>query len=207
MKKILTLLLLAVLLCTVSCDAGGSVYITEDIIREVPEGDPLREDVLGMLRMLSIDSADIPEFDTTKEALSLFRDSLLNYMCCENYRKYAGNSEQLAEINEKNPGLDVTAAIPAKEFESEMYRYFGGDVKIVHRSTALFTYLERSDVYVPVTAPIEAGYDAELTKLSESENSLRVEFACSANGRTKSYSALVVKREDGSMYFDALICK
>ena len=208
MKKfVIPLIICVVLILTVSAcaDGDGNVYIAEDVISSVEKDSEKWAEIEDMLGMLTVDSADIPEFDGTKEAFGLFRDSLLNHMCCSSYRKYAGNSQVLDAINEENPGIDAIAAISASEFESSMYRVFGGNVKLTHVNTELFTYLKDSGVYVPVTSPIEGGVDFELLSVDETENTYRIEFRSSAGDYTGSYFALLIKRDDGSCYFNLLM--
>ncbi len=207
MKKIFILLTVFLgLFALCACSASGeNAYIAEDVVASVEKGSETWTEIEDMLRMLAVDSANIPEFDGAKEATRLFRDSLLNYMCCSSYRKYAGNSQILDKINEENPGIDATSAVSAAEFEHSMYRVFGGNVKIVHESTELFTYLKGSSVYVPITAPIEGGVDFELVSASETENTYRLEFVTEADEYSASYFALLMKREDGTCYFSLLI--
>lgn len=199
--------LLALLAVFLSACAGedGTAYISEEVTAEIEQGSETWNELSEMLGMLTVDSTEIPQFDSMKESVGYFRDSVLNYLCCKNYRKYAGNAELLGEINEKYPGMDAIAAISADEFEAEMYRTFGGNVKITHRSTTLFTYLEKADVYVPITSPIEKGCDLTLVSAEETKNTYRVEFEASSDGVVSRYFTLLIKREDGSCYYSMLL--
>lgn len=202
----ISVLLISLVIFLASCGGDdATAYISEDVVSKVEEGSEVWNEISELLGILTVDSTEIPEFDSMKESVGYFRDSLLNYLCCKNYRKYAGNGDLLREINEKYPGMNVIAAIDADEFESEMYKTFGGNVKITHKSTTLFTYLEKADVYVPITAPIEKGCDLTLLSLDETENTYRVEFEASADGVETRYFALLVKRDDGSCYFSMLM--
>lgn len=203
---LLTVLLLAVLALLTSCDGDdGAAYLSEETVSVIEEGSETWDMLSDMLGMLTVDSTEIPEFNSMKESVGYFRDSLLNYLCCKNYRKYAGNADLLREINEKYPGMDAIAAISADEFEAEMYRAFGGNVKITHRSTTLFTYLEKADVYVPITSPIEKGCDLTLVSAEETKNTYRVELEASSDGVVSRYFTLLIKREDGSCYYSMLL--
>ncbi len=207
MKKLTSLILIAVLLVSLaSCAASDwSSYLAEETVAKVEEGSEEWRDIADMLRSLSVDSASLPEFDSEIEASELFRDSTLNYMCCKNYRKYAGHSDRLGDIETQGVGAEVIAAVPAAEFESLMYRHFGGRVKLTHKSTSLFKYLKDEKVYVPVTAPIEGGFDVNVTSVEETENTYRVSFECTAGEYSAEYFALLIKREDGSCYFSLLM--
>jgi hypothetical protein len=202
------LVLLAVFCCVLVTSCGGddgSAYLSEEVVSSVEKGSDKWKELSDMLGMLTVNSADIPEFDSMSQSSEYFRDSLLNYLCCKNYRKYAGDAEILGDINEKYPGMDAVAAIGADEFESEMYRVFGGSIKITHKSTTLFAYLEKADVYVPITSPVYGGCDLTLISAEETENTYRIEFETSANGKNIPYFALLVKRDDGSCYFSLLL--
>lgn len=205
-RIILVFLIIAMVLpLVVSCGGDdGATFLSEDVVLVIEEESEKWKELSDMLGMLTVNSIDIPEFDSMKESVNYFRDSLLNYLCCKNYRKYAGNVTLLTEVNEKYPGMDVVAAISADEFEAEMYRVFGGSVKITHKSTKLFTYLDKADVYVPITAPLYGGCDIKLISAEETENTYRVEFEASANENTMKYFALLIKRDDGSCYFSLL---
>ena len=207
MKKLVSFIFVLLLIASLTaCGASDwSSYLAEDTVSHVEEGGEVWQDVSDMLRALSVDSALLPEFDSEREASELFRDSTLNYMCCKNYSKYAGNSDRLGNIETSGVGGEVIAAIPAAEFESLMYKLYGGKVKLTHKSTSLFNYLEDEKVYVPVTAPVEGGYDVTLSSVEETENTYRVSFKCTAGDYAAEYFALLIKRDDGSMYFSLLM--
>ena len=200
-------LVLVCVLCLASCTSlfDSSDYSLEDVTGTVPPDSELFEELEDMLGMLTVNSADIPEFDSMKEAIALFRDSLLNYMSGKNYAKYAGNSALIDKVSEKYPELEVIEVIPMLEFESEMYRYFGGSVKITHKDGKIFRYLPDADVYVPMTGPIDSGVDIVLSEVNETENTYRLSFTCSTDEVSVDYFAIVVKREDGTCYFDAVV--
>ena len=208
MLKILATAFICVI-CLTSCTSlfNTSDYSLEDITGSVPSDNEIFAELQDMLGMLTVNSADIPEFDSMKEAMSLFRDSLLNYMSGKNYSKYAGNSALIEKVSEEYPELDIIEVIPTSEFESEMYRAFGGNVKITHEDGKLFTYLDRADVYIPVTGPVDGGVDIILNEVNETENTYRLSFTCSTGEVSVDYFAVVVKREDGTCYFDAVVKK
>ncbi|MBR6807985.1 MAG: hypothetical protein IKM46_06365 [Clostridia bacterium] len=208
-KKILLVLTAAVFLLTlVSCtEDDGSAYLSEEVISSIEKDSKKWAELSDMLGALTVNSADIPEFDSMSQSAKYFRDSLLNYLCCKNYRKYAGDAELLGDINEKYPELDAVAAIEADEFEAEMYRLFGGSIKITHKSTELFTYLDKSDVYVPITSPVYGGCDLVLVSAEETEHTYRLEFETYTDRKCFTYFALLVKRDDGSCYFSLLLKK
>lgn len=208
-KKVLAAaVLLAALLSLLSCNsATGGNYSVEEVTGVVLADSDTFAMLSEMLGMLTFDSAEIPEFDNMKDAIGLFRDSVLNYMSGTSYAKYAGNSALIEKVNEKYPGLNVIEVIPADDFESVMYRYFGGSVKITHAGGRIFRYLDAADAYIPVTAPINGGVDMTLKEVLETENTYRLTFTCSTDEFAVDYYALVIKRDDGSCYFSALFKK
>lgn len=190
----------------ISCETVSTTdYSVEEVIGVVSADSKIYAELYDMLGMLTVDSIKIPEFDNMKDAIGLFRDSVLNYMSGKSYAKYAGNSELIAKVAEKYPDLDIIEVIPAAEFESSMYRHFGGSVKITHASGRIFRYLSAADAYIPVTAPVSGNIDITLNEVLETENTYRLLFSCSTGEKSADYFALVVKREDGSFYFDAVL--
>lgn len=206
-KRIISLVFAILLVLPLfSCDSTmTSDYSVEDIIGVVQADSETFEKLYDMLGMLTLDSVEIPEFNNMKDAIGLFRDSVLNYMSGKNYAKYAGNSELIDKVTEKYPDLGIIEVIPALEFESVMYTHFGGDVKITHGSGRIFRYLPDASAYVPVTAPISGSVDITLREVLETENTYRLRFSCSAGEKSVNYFALVIKRDDGSCYFDAVL--
>ncbi|MCQ2456188.1 MAG: hypothetical protein MJ096_02420 [Clostridia bacterium] len=212
MKKII-ISAFALILVLTSCSAGtlfgGSAkdYMGEEVTGEVARDSALWRELEDMLCMLTVNSAELPEFDSMSDSVELCHDSLLNYMFGRGYSKYSGDHDMIEKIEKYYPGYDVICAIPQADFESEMYRCFGGSVKITHRSSTLFRYLEAAEVYVPVTAPISGEVDIVLDTAEETKSSYRLTFTCSAGEKKLGYCAVLVKRDDGTFYFDAVLKK
>ena len=181
-------------------------YSVEEVRTVLTEESEKWGELSDMLSVLTLDSTEIAEFDSMKTSSETCRDSLLNYMYGHNYEKYAGNTALIDKLSEKYPEYTIIAAIPQGDFEAEMYRCFGGSVKITHRSGELFRYLEGGSVYLPVTAPIDGGIDIKLTKAAETEHTYRLSFTVSGRDTSADYHyrAIVIKREDGTMYFKSV---
>lgn len=179
-------------------------YSVEDITASVASGSEEWLQLYDMLHMLTVDSTEIEEFDSMKTSSESCRDSLLNYMYGRYYEKYAGNLDRIEEIIEKYPEYNIIAAIPQSDFEALMYKYFGGSVKITHKSSELFTYLKGGNVYIPVSAPIESGVDITLNSAYKTENTYRLSFTVSSDVSSSDYYAILVRREDSSCYFDSV---
>lgn len=216
-RALAALLLVALVFSLCSCRAFGEMsraigfgdpdYSGENVIRKVPLDGEIAGQITSMIKMLSVDSVKLPEFTSTKDAITLCHDSLLNYMLYTDYAKYAGNPDFLAQVDEEYPELGVSQIIPASEFESMMYRCFGGTVKISHGDSRAFKYLSRINAYIPIGHPISDAYDVTLTEIKETRNTYRVTFECSNGKRTMRYSATLVKREDGTIYFASVKSK
>ena len=214
MKKMILLLLCTAATILTSCaplDALSSSlgldadnYVAEEINGTVDEGSEEWNELSDMLSVLTVDSTEIPEFDSMKTSSETCRDSLLNYIYGRNYEKYAGNLDLIGPLSEKHPEYTIIAAIPQSDFEAEMYRFFGGTVKVTHKSSKLFEYLGDGGAYIPVTAPIEGGVDIVLTQAYETENTYRLLFTVSCDDSSFDYRALVIKREDGTKYFNSV---
>ena len=215
-KKTCALLLTALIILSLSsCTFANNItsllgfdshdYIAEKVTGEVdPEGD-IGKKIQKMLYVLSIDSANLPEFNDMKDSVELCRDSLLNFMLNENYPMYAGNSKLIEKAAELYPEYKIIQAIPQNDFEAEMYKYFGGSVKITHKSSDLFLYFSKAGIYSPVSPPVDGGLDMKVISIDETENTYRVEFSCSKGEENYNYFALIIKRDDGTLYFKTVI--
>lgn len=213
MKRFLTVF--AVFILTLSLSSCGVVneflatlgfdthdYEGEAVIETYESDSEKAAELTEMIRTLSINSIDIPTFSGTKEAISLCRDSLLNYMLAHNYTKYTGNIELLDEASAEYPYLRVATLIPADDFENEAYRYFGGKEKVTNENGKLFTYLEKVSAYTTVTEPSATDMEIRVISLEETEQTFRIRFRCSLDGaESDEYFALIIKRADDSCYF------
>ncbi len=181
-------------------------YMGEEIVGYLEEGSEEWTEVEEMLHMLAIDGVNLPEFDGAGEAHEAYRESLLNYMLNKSYSMYAGNPDTIDKIRKIYPEYEVIAAIPKNDFESAMYRYFGGSSKITHKSTTLFNYLTRAESYVPASSPI-GGVELKLISAAVTERSYRASFTVTVGDAVKEYFALIIRREDNTLFFRTLIEK
>ncbi len=154
------------------------------------------------LMILTVSSADVPEFDGTKEAAAKCRDAVLNYMYNSNYAKYAGNLALLDEASEAYPQMMFSVIIPADDFVNIFYKYFGGKEKVANESGEMFEYLPAVDSYITAAQPQKNLMEVNITSLTETANTFRLSFDTSLEGEPGgSYFALIVKRADESFYF------
>lgn len=207
----LTAALLCLLLltsCTILDKLGFDTYdyMSENVLRtHEAEGETavMLEDVLNIL---VTDSPELIPFEYMGDAIKAYRDAVLDYMLETGYSKYSGNTALMSEAAEKYPEYSITQLIPEREFEATMYRYFGGDVMITHGDGSRFKYLEKVGAYVSAVPMSDSGYRAEITAVSETEKTYRVWFFVgSENVRSDDYFALIIKRDDGTLYIKKLL--
>lgn len=216
MKRLCVLILCAsaMVVCLTSCGFGwdsfmGSLgfdtkdYSTEPVRINYANDSEKAAELCGYIRMLILDSPFIPEFDSSAEAINLFRDSLLNYMLSSNYSRYTGNLELLDEASEEYPAMTVNNLIPAKEFEQTYYTFFGGSTKITNKSGDFFMFLAKIEAYTALSEPILNDIRIVPTYVAETENTYRFRVKLIHDANTSpEYDIVMIKRiEDGNAYF------
>ena len=176
-------------------------YESEETIRVVKEDDAEYEEIVRIIGMLVIDNSHITPFTSPREASSGNRDAILNYMLAENYAAYNGNSALLLSASEEYPQYNITTLIPQRDFESTVYRNFGGDASVTHESGVRYTYLPRVSAYTTTGQPITVSVTITVDTCVETENTFRVTFTLTDSGeKSASYSAMMMKREDETIY-------
>ncbi len=211
-KAVLVFCILNMLICS-SCSITDKLgfdtydYMGESVtsVHDINDEDALA--ISEMLEVLVSDTAELTTFDNMSDAIRDYRDAVLMYMLRNGYAKYSGNTELIEKAEREYPEYTVAQIIPATEFESVMYRYFGGNVKITHRDGERFKYLSKVGAYIsPAVAENELP-KTEITALSETDKTYRVRFKVitSETDEAKEYFALVIKRDDGTLYFKKLL--
>lgn len=206
MSKIVRWICLAtvfMLFCSVLCGCSGRIPPEEEPVKAtLPADGEVADKLSGMVRMLSVNSPIIPEFDDITEAMEKCRDSVLYYMLTKSYGKYTGDIEKLDHAVAEYPRMQITNLIPAREFEETVYASFGGTKKITNESGRLFVYLEKVAAYTSVTMLDDDPVKVSIVELSETENTYRMTFRCEAGGVTSpDYRGIFMKRDDGTVYF------
>ena len=212
MKKLLAL----VLACIMTLSLSGCVfaeflatlgfdthdYDGEAVIKTHELDSELVVEIADMVKILSVDSTDIPEFKGTAEAIKCCRDAILNRMYSRDFSRYAGNEKMFATAMEMYPQMDFSVLIPADDFENVAYKYFGGKEKITNKSGEIYEYVEDIDAYLTVAEPFGTEMEVTVFYVEETENTYRIEFEAVLDEDTSGrYFAQFVKREDGSFYF------
>lgn len=180
-------------------------YESEEVLETLDVSAPEVESLCDLVKILSVNDPVLPEFDSSSEAVSSCRDAILNYMLCKGFAMYTGNKDLISKVEEKYPGIRIITVIPSSDFENCVYTYFGGNTKISHRSSELFTYLDEAEAYTSVTMPVESQLTVEPILCERTEKTYRFRFRCSHGDKTSPvYNALIINREDGSSYFKRL---
>lgn len=187
-------------------------YMSEDVTKTHEASGETAVMLEELLMVLVTDSPVLPTFENMSGAITSYRDAVLEYLLASDYAKYSGNSTLIERAMKQYPEYQITQVIPELEFESTMYRCFGGDVMITHKDGNKFRYLSGVGVYIPMLAFSDSGYYADITSLAETEKTYRVRFKVKSepdeNGtvtESEEYFALVIKREDETLYIKKLL--
>ena len=212
MKKLIALVVLSLMMVSMSgCSAGEFFaslgfdthdYEGERVIKEHSVDSEIGEELADMVKILTINSTEIPEFRGTKEAVELCRDAVLNSMYSRNFGKYAGNPEIIGEAEDLHPDIVFSVLIPADDFENTAYKYFGGKEKITNKSGVMYDYIEDIDAYITAASPVDCTMAVNIHSIEETQNTLRLVFDCTLEDeQSDTYFALIIKRSDDSLYF------
>ena len=177
-------------------------YEGEDLLETYGGDTDKAAELTEMLEILTIHSPLLMPFEGAQEAMKSCRDSVLNYMLNKSYSKYTGNITLLDQVKEAYPHMQVSAIIPAEDFENTVYTYFGGRQKIKNVTSTLFMYLEKVNAYITVAQPQKSNVQFEIQKIEETENTYRVYFRCTLYEEVSPLcKTLIINRDDGNSYF------
>ncbi len=211
MKALKLFLCGVIALCLCSCSLYDVLgidthdYEAEESVATLSQDSEVTYELLDMIPMMVQNSPYLSEFDTPAEAAELYRDGILCAVLARNFAKYNANTELIDMTREAYPTYELTTVIPALDFESTVYRYFGGTASVQNRSTKLFTYLDKVDAYVSVGIGVDSDAQVTLKEAYETENTYVFSFTCTMNGETSPvYKLLCMKRDDGTFYMKSL---
>lgn len=179
-------------------------YENEAAVRFLDDGDEVYEKIRGIVSILIYDSAHISTFETTREAAAGNIDAILNYMLKSSYSAYSGNAELLKAAETAYPQYHITTLIPKGDFESYVYRYFGGDSSVQHSSSARFTFLSKVNAYTTTGQPADSNVVVTVTGCVETSHTYRADITLSQNGESVDYKSMIMKRDDGTLYMKYL---
>ncbi|MBQ7932020.1 MAG: hypothetical protein IJ334_13520 [Clostridia bacterium] len=181
-------------------------YMSESVTTTHKSDSEIAGILEDVLTVLITDSPELVPFESMGDAIKAYRDAVLDYMLETGYARYSGNTQMIAEAAEAYPEYSITQIIPEEEFEATMYRYFGGDVMITHKDGSRFRYLEKVGAYTSTLPMTPSGYRPEISAVSETEKTYRVWFSVASDEvRSDDYFALIIKREDGTLYIKKLL--
>ncbi len=213
--SILLLLLSSVLL--VSCMAGPNAlwirgifgldvndYFEEAPLRQLQPDGAAAAMLTNIVTIIVSDSIYLTSFSGTGEAVRIYRDAILNDMLRDDYSRYTGNREAVNAVSRSYPYLSAATLIAKDDFENVVFRYFGG-TSVSHKNGDAFSYLPRAGYYTSPLQARECTVQVEIVELYETEHTYRMQFVLTANGENSDvYTAVFVKRDDGSCYWKAL---
>ena len=214
MKKLaaaicLTLCLAMLTSCSLIDKLGFDTYdyMSEDVTSTHGTVGELADTLGELVGIMITDTPTLETFSDTGGAIKKYRDEVLTYMLETGYSKYSGNTDLIGEAEREYPQYHITQIIPEGEFEATMYRVFGGSVKLTHKSTERFEYLDRVGAYISPVMHDKALLGAEITYIGETDKTYRVRFFVTSDGERLSdeYFALVIKRDDGTLYIKKLL--
>lgn len=215
-KGMLLLLLLLSAVFLVSCVAGAnplwvrgvlgvdiSNYTSERVEATLPTDGPLSDSLCEMVEILTVSSIHLKPFHTPSQAVTAYRDAILNDLLRDNYLLYTGNRHSLS-TSSGVISADISTAIPAADFERAAHRWFGA-TSVRHKGGEVFSYVRDAGVY---TAPLQAwqsGVEIEVLSLEETARTYRMGFRLHAGDETSEiYTAIFAKHESGELYFYSL---
>ncbi len=212
---ILLLLLSSVLL--VSCMAGPNAlwirgifgldvndYLSEAPLRQLQPDGAAATRLSNIVTIVVSDSIQLTPFSGTSEAVRIYRDAILNDMLRDDYSRYTGNREAVDAVARAHPYLSAATLISKNDFENVVFRFFGG-TSVSHKDGGAFSYLSRAGYYTSPLQARECVAEVNILELYETEHTYRMQFVLTANGETSDvYTAVFVKRDDGSCYWKAL---
>ncbi len=212
---VLLLILSSVLL--VSCMAGPNAlwvrtlfgldvndYFAEAPLRQLQPDGAAAAVLVNMVTIITGDSVHLSPFSSTSEAVRLYRDEILNDMLRDDYGRYTGNRTSLDKVASAYPYLSTATLISKEDFENVVFRFFGG-TSVSHKDGEAFAYLSRAGYYTSPLQARECTAEVNVLALYETEHTYRMQFTLTANGETsEAYTAVFVKRSDGSCYWKAL---
>lgn len=179
-------------------------YENEVAVEFLDDDDEVYEKIRGIVSILVYDSVYLSPFETTREAASGNVDAILNYMLKSSYSAYSGNSELLKKAEEAYPQYHITTLIPKEDYESYVYRYFGGDSSVQHSSSARFTFLSKVNAYTTTGQAVSSDVVVTVTNGVETAHTYRATITLSKDDEAAEYAAMIMKRDDGTLYMKYL---
>ncbi len=212
-QRCLALLLALCMLTLSSCGEGLMAqlgfdthdYEGEAVLESHAPKTPISAELSALVSRLLLVAPALTPFTGAKEGAELYRDAILLSMLRESYARYAGNKALIQEAETAYPGRQIQILIPAEDFESVVYEIFGGSEKAVNKSGEIFAYLDRVRAYTTPLSTLTGRVAVCPVRIEETERTYRLYFYnTEGDARSPLYYALIIKREDGSLYIAKL---
>lgn len=182
-------------------------YYGEEVIATLPPDSEEVAELTSLISMITMDTPELTAFSGAREAVSIYRDEILNSLLSASYSKYTGNIALLDKASAEYPQYVIMTIIPQEDFEYAVYKCFGGNEKITHADGSLFRYLPKVRAYTSVGQPQENCVKVEAVSCEETKSTFRLRFKCTVGDSTENYFALIIKRDDGTRYIKSLESK
>ncbi len=213
MRKKLTVLVLFCIIILTSCSLTDKLgfdtydYMSESIVSVHDIHDETAE-IYEMLEVLVSDKtvlACLRQYERCHTGIQ--GRAVLMFMLESGYAKYSGNTELIEKAEKSFIPNTRYPRYSRANLKPMMYLYFGGNVKITHRDGDRFKYLPKVGAYISPSVTESAKPETEITYLAETEKTYRVRFkvCTSKDSEDEEYFALIIKREDGTLYFKKLL--
>lgn len=212
MKRLL-LLTVALFLCLSLCSCSlydllgidTHDYAAEPMTETLATDGEVAKELCDMITMMVQNTPHLSAFDAPNEAAELYRNGILCAILERNYSKYNANTDLIAKTKELYPAYEITTVIPAVDFESTVYRYFGGSTSVDNRSTDLFIYLDKVDAYISVGIGVDNAAEVAIGELYATENTYVCTFTVEMHDTAAGpYRLLCLRRTDGTFYMKTL---
>ena len=212
MRRLL-LLTAALLLCLSLCSCSlydllgidTHDYAAEPMTETLATDGEVASELCTMIAMMVQNTPHLSPFDAPSKAAELYRNGILCAILERNYSKYNANTDLIAKTKELYPAYEITTVIPAVDFESTVYRYFGGTTSVDNRSTDLFIYLDKVDAYVSVGIGVDNAAEVIIEELYATENTYVCTFTMRMHDTEAGpYRLLCMRRTDGTFYMKTL---
>lgn len=211
-KTVIIIICIASLMLLCSCESAfmKSVYAVLGIDDHDYEGEAvintpdLQSDEVKALsdtaKILAY-GKDVLPFDSFSDEADGYVDIVLDYLASVFYSKYSSDKDLLERFSEDYPELNLSLLIPRSDYENTVYRCFGGSKKAVVRSTAMFSYLAKTDAFMLVGQIPVSDASVRVMTAEETENTYRLSVSFSRDGQnTGIYDLIFRKRAEGEPY-------
>lgn len=177
-------------------------YTSETVTHYITtESDAAHKITKSLDMLLYSSSGEIYEFEGAEQVAELYCDSILSYLMSLNYSKYVCNLDLLSRATDSYARYNFRTIIPANDFESEIYRAFGGDHAIRSKSGDEFTYHEKIDSFSAVGTPHEKNGRIIPVSLGITEHTYRFTFKVESGADiSPEYTAIARERDDGTLF-------